>query len=207
MLPMWTSLHHSTASLHLSSCSYFVFLTQQALSAREESSRAFAFKTSFTSTLRKYGLSTQHHSTTMRWCATDAHDLYNPCQRRWMCNSKILTFPARFSFFRHVGQRRLCGRAIGMGTNWWKQGETAVKSVQQTLSNIVARVIVRFDDIGELEWRLEALCINPTRILLPPLAYFWEELGLLLSLLHLNMSMQRWTKIDVLSDFISKPCH
>ena len=77
-----------------------------------------------------------------------------------------------------------------------------VKSVQQTLPNIVMAVIAWFDDIGELEWRLEALFLNPTHILLPPLAYFWEELGLLLSLLHLNVSMQRWTKIDVFSDFI-----
>ena len=82
-----------------------------------------------------------------------------------------------------------------------------VKSVQQTLQNIVEVVIVQFDDNGELEWRLEALFIHPTHILLRPLADFWEELGLLLSLLHLNMSMQRWTKIDVLSDFISEPCH
>ena len=73
-----------------------------------------------------------------------------------------------------------------------------VKSVQQTLPNIVERVVVQFDNIGELEWRLEALFINSTHILLPPLAYFWEELGLLLSLLHLNVSMQRrCTKIDV----------
>ena len=34
---MWTSLHPSTASLHLFSCPYLVFLTQQALSARGES--------------------------------------------------------------------------------------------------------------------------------------------------------------------------
>ena len=80
-----------------------------------------------------------------------------------------------------------------------------VKSVQQTLQNNVGVVIVQFDDNGELEWRLEALFINSTCILLLPLAYFWEELGLLLSLLHLNVSIQRWTKIDVLSNFISKP--
>ena len=201
---MWTVVHHSTASLHLFSCSYLVFLTQQAHNANGDSSLAFAFKPSFTLTLRKYGLSIQRYSITMWLCAIDAHDPYNPCQRRWMCNDKILTFPARFSFFRHVGMRRLCGRAIGIVIYRWKQGEMTFKSVQQTLPNIVMAVIAWFDDIGELEWRLEALFINSTHILLLPLAYFWEELGLLLSLLHLNVSMQSWTKIDVSNDFTCK---
>ena len=47
-----------------------------------------------------------------------------------------------------------------------------VKSVQQTLPNIVARVVARFDDIGELEWRLEAIFVNHKHILLPPLDIF-----------------------------------
>ena len=100
---MWTVVHHSTASLHLCSCSYLVFLTPQAHNAKRDSSRAFESKPSFTLTLRKYSLSIQRYNTTMWWCAIDAHDPYNPCQRRWMCTDKILTFPARFPFFLNVG--------------------------------------------------------------------------------------------------------
>ena len=47
-----------------------------------------------------------------------------------------------------------------------------VKSVQQTLPNVVGVVIVRFDDNDELEWRLAALFINHKHILLPPFVIF-----------------------------------
>ena len=47
-----------------------------------------------------------------------------------------------------------------------------VKSVQQTLPNVVGVVIAWFNDNDELEWRLEAIFVNHKHILLPPLDIF-----------------------------------
>ena len=100
---MWTVLQPSTVSLRLFSYLDLVFMTKQALKRRGNSALGFDIRPMFTSALRKYSSPIQQHSTDLWQCATDPHDPYNHCQRHLLCNSKILTFPARFPFFLNVG--------------------------------------------------------------------------------------------------------